>query len=107
MGVSNRDFVGKTPNSELRTSNSVHLYIEELVLDGFAPGDRHRIADTLENELERLFLIRGVPAGLAESGEVQTMNAGSFEVIPHAKPEVIGSDVAKVIYEGLTGGKVD
>lgn len=86
---------------------NIEFHIEELILEGFAPGDRHRIADTLENELERLFLIRGVPAGLAESGEVQTMNAGSFEVIPHAKPEAIGGYVAKAVYEGLTGGKKD
>src|SRR5258708_7973370 len=37
----------------MRTSN-INLHIEELVLHGFAPGDRYTIADPVERELSRL-----------------------------------------------------
>jgi hypothetical protein len=33
---------------------SINLHIEELVLHGFAPGDRHRISEAVEQELTRL-----------------------------------------------------
>ncbi len=87
-----------------RTPNPVELHIEELVLQGFAPGDRYRIADSLGHALERLFLNRGIPPGLAEDGEVEAINAGSLGVVPHAKPEAIGDQVAQAVYEGLTRG---
>jgi hypothetical protein len=36
---------------------NIQLHIEELLLDGFDPRDRHRIADALERELARLFRV--------------------------------------------------
>ena len=36
---------------------NIQLHIEELLLDGFDPRDRRRIADALERELARLFRV--------------------------------------------------
>ena len=40
------------------------LNIEELVMHGFTPGDRHRIGEAVEQELTQLLADRGVPQSL-------------------------------------------
>lgn len=80
---------------------NVEFHIEELVLHGFAPGDRYRIGDAVERELARLFAERGVPPSLANGGEIAHINGGAFEVTPGAKPEAMGVQIAQVVYGGL------
>lgn len=81
---------------------NLELHIEQLVLHGFAPGDRHRIADAVERELARLFVEQGVPPSLANGGEAALLDLGGFEVVPGSRVEAIGSQVAQAIYGGLS-----
>ncbi len=81
----------------------VELRIEELVLHGFPPGDRHRIGDAATRELARLFAERGVPPSLEETGEMTSLSAGSFEARPDLGAERIGVQVARAVYGGLSG----
>ena len=85
---------------------SVTLRIEELVLHGFPPGDRYRIADAVERELRRLLTERGVPTEWATSAllPVDSVSAGGFELAPGARPDRVGSQIAEAIYGGLGGG---
>lgn len=85
----------------MKRPGNTKLHIEELVLDGFAPGDGYRIADSVERELARLFAERGVPQSLSKGGEIAHLDGGIFEVAKGSKPEVIGSKVAKAVYGGL------
>ena len=80
----------------------VELHVEELVLDGFEPGDRYRIAQALQRELTRLFTAQGVPAGMAQGGEMASLDAGTFEMRPGAKAGTIGAHVAQAVYGGLS-----
>ena len=80
---------------------SIELHIEELVLRGFAPGDRYRIAEGVEQELARLFADRGVPESLAQGGEIASVDGGAFEVVTGSRAGVVGAQVAKVVYGGL------
>jgi hypothetical protein len=80
---------------------NVELYVEELVLHGFSPADRYRIGQGVEHELGLLFIERGVPPSLAQSGEIPLMDGGSFEVKAGAGVEAIGSQVAQAVYGGL------
>ena len=80
---------------------NVRLHIEELVLDGFPPGDRYRIAAAVEAELTRLFADRGVPPGLSSGGAVPAVDGGSFDVAPGARSDRIGAQVAQAVYGGL------
>jgi hypothetical protein len=77
----------------------VRLHIEELVLHGFAPSDRHAIGDAVHQELTRLLVEQGVPALLTRGGETERI-AGSFPVAPGARPQVIGARVAEAVYGG-------
>lgn len=79
----------------------VELHIEEMVLHGFAPGDRHRIADAVESELAELFTNRDVPPSLMQSAEFARLDAGTFNVASNAKAGAVGGQVARAVYEGL------
>ena len=81
---------------------AVELHIEELVLHGFAPGDRHRIGDAVQAELARLFEQQGAPQLFGGSVELAQVNAGDFDVAPGAKPERVGAQIAQAIYGGMS-----
>ena len=80
---------------------NIELNIEELVLQGFSPGDRHLIGEAVEQELTRLLADRGVPQSLERGREIANMNGGAFEVAPDSRAQVVGAQVAKAVYEGL------
>ncbi len=81
---------------------NIELHIEELVLHGFTPSDRHSIAEAVEAELTRLFAEQGTPRSLSKGGEIERMDGGGFEMAHNSKPEVIGAQVARAVY----GGKI-
>src|SRR3712207_3298477 len=62
------------------TPVNIELHIEELVLHGFAPGDRYRIGEAVQRELARLFAEQGVPPSLVGGGEVAHLDGGSFAI---------------------------
>lgn len=80
---------------------NVELHIEELVLHGFAHGDRYRIGEAVEQELTRLLADRGVPESLERGGELASVDGGAFEVAPGSRADVVGAQVAKAVYGGL------
>ncbi len=81
---------------------NVELRIEELVLRGFAPGERYRIGEAVERELARLFDEQGVPPSLARESGIERLDGGAFEVAHGSKPETVGAQVAQAIYGGLS-----
>jgi hypothetical protein len=80
----------------------VTLRIDELVLHGFPPGDRYRIAAALEAELVRLIEARGIPSGLTDSGTVPVLDAGSFHLAPGTRPQQIGMQIAQALFGGFS-----
>jgi hypothetical protein len=88
-----------------RSSNnlqhSVELHIEELVLDGFASGDRYLIGEAVERELIRLFTEQGAPSAKIGGGEITHLNGGAFEISAGSNAATIGMQLAKAIYGGL------
>jgi hypothetical protein len=80
---------------------NIELNIEELVLYGFSPGDRHRIGEAVEQELTRLLADRGVPESLERGREIANMDGGAFEIAQGSRADVVGAQVAKAVYEGL------
>jgi hypothetical protein len=80
----------------------VELHIEELVLEGFAPGDHYRISEALQRELTRLFGAAGVSPTLAESVALEHLDGGAFQVAPGTRAETIGAQAARAIYGELS-----
>lgn len=81
---------------------SIELHIEKLVLHGFTPGDRYRIADAVERELARLFAEQGVPPALAQEAEVSRLDAGAFAIAPGARVNAVGAQMAHTVYGGFS-----
>jgi hypothetical protein len=87
--------------SSALSPQSLEIHIEELVLHGFAPGDRHRIGEAVERELVRLFTDQGVPASLSQGSDVARLDGGDFNVVAGSKPQEIGVQVAQALYGGF------
>jgi hypothetical protein len=75
---------------------NIELHIEELVLHGFKPGDRHRIGEAVERELTRLLVEQGLP--LVKGTEIARLDCGSFSLAKNSRAERTGSQVAKAVY---------
>lgn len=81
--------------------NRIEVDIDELVLHGFAPSDRHRIKAAVERELGRLLIDQGAPAALTQTGEIATLDGGTVEVAPGSHADALGTQVARALYGGL------
>jgi hypothetical protein len=75
----------------------IEIQIDQLVLDGFAPADRLRIANSVKQELARIVAERGIEKPAA----VSSKDPGSFRVAPHDHAEGIGRRAAQAIHGGL------
>jgi hypothetical protein len=80
---------------------NVELHIEELVLHGFSPGDRYRIAGAVEVELARLIAEQGLSPQFVHSAEVDRIDAGGFEMAPDSRGEAVGGQIAQSVHGGL------
>ena len=84
-----------------KAHDSIKIHIEELVLHGFAPGDRHQIAAAVESELARLVSDRGLQRMRANSSTVGRINAGAFKLEAGAMPQAAGTEIARAVYRGV------
>lgn len=79
----------------------IELNIDELVLEGFHPKDRIRIAEALERELAFLLASRSVPEMLQRDVYIRNVTAGQFSFPSNAPANLIGAKTAAAIYQGL------
>ena len=86
----------------MNQQSPIHLHIEELVLHGFAPGDRHRIGEAMQRELARLFSEQRTPPRLSKNASIECLNAGTFQLTAAPRPETTGAQVARAVFGGLT-----
>lgn len=98
-------FEKDTQRATRNTQPSVHLHIDELVLHGFAPADRYRIADAVQVELTRLFSEQGVSATLRQGGEASRLKADAVRVTPAMPAAAVGAQVARSVYDSLNPKK--
>jgi hypothetical protein len=83
-------------------SERIELHIDRLVLDGFAPGDRHRIADALRIELARLLVERGMPSWPAPGSEVVKPDVRAVEPLSGVTATALGFRIAHRVHEALS-----
>ena len=74
----------------------VALSIDELVLHGFAPGDRQRIAAAMQREMTRLSSAHGVPDSWHASPPV--LQAPPITAAHDARPHAVGAAIARSVY---------
>ena len=83
----------------MKSHSDIHLHIEELVLHGFAPGDRHQIAEAVEQELVRL--IAQQPLSAQKNISLERIDGGSFQMKSDARPASVGEQIAGAVHGGL------
>jgi hypothetical protein len=85
----------------------VEVHIEELVLHGFAPGDRFRISDAVQQEITRLIAEQGTQGITRRPLIIERLDAGKFKVAPGGSAESIGKQVAQAVHQQLSpiGGR--
>jgi|SRR5262245_38978148 len=86
---------------QAKSGLSVELQIDELVLHGFAPGERFAVAEALESELAELFAEQGCGPSLIRSLDLSTLDGGEFRVLSGSKPQQIGAQVGQSVYRHL------
>lgn len=78
----------------------IHLHIDELVLHGFDPADRHRIGDAVQRELHALLREGGLPEALRK--DLPRIDAGLIHSRPTARPAEFGGQIAQAVYQGFS-----
>jgi hypothetical protein len=89
------------PMEARQARGPVEVHIEELVLHGFAPGDRHRIASALVGELQRLMSESALPGFRENRPALRRINGGAFKIEAGAKPQAAGVEIARAVFRGL------
>lgn len=80
----------------------VVVHIDELVLKGFRPEDRHAVAGALRTELARRLTDARAVQSLLSRGDVARLNVGTFRVSADARPSATGTMAAQSIVGGRT-----
>ncbi len=78
----------------------IRLHIDELILHGFAPGERHRIADALQSRLSELLADENGLDQRVKSTTVSRADAGAIHVRGTA-PDAVGEQLALALHGGL------
>lgn len=76
----------------------VNLHIGELVLHGFAPGDRRRIGAAVQAELEKLIREQGIPQNVYASASISLFQADAIHLRPGS---MAGKEIGRTIYRTL------
>jgi hypothetical protein len=106
-----KDRAGQSQREALHETGAdvqnVEVHIEELVLHGFAPGDRFRISDAMQREITRLIAGQGTQGITRRPLFIERLDAGKFKVGPGGRAESIGKQVAQAVHQQLSpiGGR--
>lgn len=84
----------------------IEIYIDEIVLHGFARNDYAGIKTAIQAELERLLGERGIPSTLSAGGNYRQIELGEFNMTKGANPAKVGNNIAGSVYNGLKNLKV-
>ena len=82
--------------------SEINLHIEELVLHGFAPGDRHRIREAVQQELTRLISEQSGFSSASKNITRDHVDGGNFRMTNAAKTTVVGAQIAGAIWGGIS-----
>jgi hypothetical protein len=82
----------------------IELVIDELVLHGFDPRQRHAIADAVEDELTRLVRAHTRELSDCRRAELDHADGGSFEVLRPKAPADAGRGIARSLVGAVLHG---
>lgn len=86
-----------------RPAARIEIHIDELVLDGFGSGDRHRIGEAVEHELNRVLSQRGAGWPDARTSTVTRVDGGSFTMPATGHPNAVGREIGGAVGKAVAG----
>ncbi len=82
----------------------IEFVIDEIVLHGFDPLQRHAIGDAIQQHLSQLALTRSHALGALPSRDVVHADAGNVSRPAGASPAATGAGIARAVMAALGGG---
>jgi hypothetical protein len=79
----------------------IRVHIEELVLHGFEPGDRRRIADALQAHLAELLSEAPLSEERTAGITLERWDAGTIRIREGSVPAVVGEQLAAALHGGM------
>ena len=76
--------------------------IDELILDGVAPGDRYAIADAIRNALAEQLERSGAGPSWNRGAHIERIDAGECWLPQRAGAGTLGSRIGETIYRGIS-----
>jgi hypothetical protein len=81
----------------------IELVIDEIVLHGFDPRQRHAIADAVTAELTRLLHAQAGQLHAGRFTHVPQANGGTFEAPSPTPPTAAGAGIARCVWTAVRG----
>ena len=75
---------------------AIDLHIDELVLHGFNPADRHRIGEAVRSELARLLTERGIRRTVSVTRPF--VSADNVTLARNTPARAVGRNVARALF---------
>ena len=88
-------------STERATPREIEVRIEELVLHGFEPRDRHSIAEAIERSLACFLAEKDLAVAFLRNAELSVLEGRTFKVASDRDPEGIGAGIARAVHGGL------
>ena len=86
---------------------NIELHIDELILRGVPYTQRRRVVAAIELELTHLIGEQGLPEHLAQGGTLPQIKINAMRMTDDARPQVIGTQIARQVYGNLAGERAD
>ncbi|ANH80387.1 hypothetical protein A8C56_04780 [Niabella ginsenosidivorans] len=78
------------------------INIDAITLEGFAPQDRRKIKEAVEQSLIQLFTMPSTD-WIAAAGFFDKMDGGCFQAGDGNNPHQLGAQIARSVYSAITG----
>jgi hypothetical protein len=78
----------------------IFLHVDELTVSGVPPRDLADLGSAVRGELTRLLSTAELPAGIAQSRRVASLDAGPVQA-PSGSADALGTQVARAVHGSL------
>ena len=78
----------------------IFFHVDELAVSGVPSGDLVAVGSAVQRELTRLLSTAELPAGIARSRRIASLDAGPVQA-PSGGADVLGTQVARAVHGSL------
>lgn len=101
---SRQDRIDTEALTNYRQPGNIELHIEEIVIEGFTPGNTDLLTNVIEGSLLNLIKERGLSQGQLRESEIEWLPGGALYLNSADPVDKVGHQLGKAIYRALKGG---